>query len=73
MASKLNRAAELVGDAVGTVEAATAGAADRIEKRTKPIRKTIAAKATSAKKVAKKRAAPVKRKATSAKKRATSR
>ena len=88
MASKLNRIAGLVGEAVGNIETATAGAgskaqrrfgdaasaivsssaADRIDKRTKPIRKVIADKATSAKKVAKKKAAPAKRKATSAKK-----
>ena len=88
MASKLNRIAGLVGEAVGSVEAATAGAgskaqrrfgdaasaigsssaADRIDKRTKPIRKAIAKKAASAKKVAKKKAAPAKRKAASAKK-----
>jgi hypothetical protein len=93
MPSKVDRAAEFVGDAVGTIEtaAATAGsrveqglseaatviagskAADRIETKTRPIRKAAAKRASKIQKAAKKRASTATRKASGAKKSAKKR
>lgn len=88
MPNKVDRAAESVGDVVGTIEAALAtggtkvqqglsqaataiagsNAVDRIEKKTRPIRKTATKRAAKIKKTAKKRASTAARKATGAKK-----
>ena len=89
MPSKLDHAAEIVGDAIGTVGAAgkrvqqglseagtaigSSATADRIEKRLRPTRKALAKRARRAKKTAKKRAASVTRKAGGAKKTAKKR
>jgi DNA-binding protein HU-beta len=88
MPSKLDRAAALVGDAVGTIETATgaagtrvqqglskaataiaeSSAVDRMEKKTRPIRRAAAEKAVGIKKTAKRRATTAAKKATGAKK-----
>jgi hypothetical protein len=93
MPTKLDKAAEVVGEAVGTLETAAAAAgsrvkqglseaataisgsksADRVEKSTRPLRKSAAKKAKSIKRATKKEAAVVKRKAAGAKKTAKKR
>lgn len=68
MPNKLDRAAELAGEAVGSIEGATQVAKSAIGKRTRPAREAIAEVASEARRVGEREVATATNKASGARK-----